>query len=57
MDQLKYAILVAATVLATRKLNEIRTTPCPAPECAVSDAFSSAKLILKSTGRRCAAVM
>ena len=40
MDQLKYAILVAATVLATRKLNEIRTTPCPAPECAISDAFS-----------------
>ena len=40
MDELKYAILVAATVLATRKLNEIGSTPCPAPECAISDAFS-----------------
>jgi hypothetical protein len=40
MDQLKYAILVAATILAARKLNEIGSAPGPAPECAISDAFS-----------------
>lgn len=40
MDDLKYAILVAATILAARKLNEIGSNPCPAPDCTVSDAIS-----------------
>ena len=43
-DQRKYAILFAATILAARKLNEIGVKPCPAPECATSDAISNAEL-------------
>jgi hypothetical protein len=43
----KYAILLAATILAARKLNEIGVKPCPARECAISDAISNAELILK----------
>lgn len=42
----KYAVLFAATILAARKLNEIRSKPCPAQEGAISDA-SNAELILK----------
>ena len=37
-EQRKY--LFAATILAARKLNEIGTKPCPARECAISDAIS-----------------
>ena len=40
MDELRYTILVAATVLAARKLNEIGSKPCSAPECIISDAIS-----------------
>jgi hypothetical protein len=48
MDELKYAILVAATVLAARKLNEIGSRPWPVPERTISDATrSNAELILK----------
>ena len=32
-EQRKYAILLAATILPARKLNEIGSKPCPAPEC------------------------
>ena len=46
-EQRKYAILFAATILAARKLNEIGSKPCPARECAISDAISNAELILK----------
>ena len=47
MDERKYAILFAATILAARKINEIGVKPCPARECAISDAISNADLILK----------
>src|SRR6516225_6897264 len=40
-EQRKYAILLAATILAGRKLNEIGIKSCPARECAVSDAIST----------------
>ena len=40
MDELKHAILLAATILAARKLNEIGSKPCPAPECTIPDAIS-----------------
>ena len=46
-EQRKYAILFAATILAARKLNEIGSKPCPARECAISDAISKTELILK----------
>ena len=45
-EQRKYALLFAATILAARKLNEIGSKPCPARECAISDAISNAELIL-----------
>ena len=45
-EQRKYAILFVATILATRRLNEIGRKPCPARECAISDAISNAELIL-----------
>ena len=46
-EQRKYAILFAATILAARKLNEIGSKPCPARECAISDAIANAELILR----------
>ena len=51
-EQRKYAILFAATMLAARKLNEIGVKPCPARECAISDAISNADLILKRIDER-----
>ena len=47
-EQRKYAILFATTIPAARKLNEVGTKPCPARECAISDAISNAELILRS---------
>ena len=46
-EQQKYAILFSATILAARKLNAIGSKPCPARECAISDAISNAELILR----------
>ena len=51
-EQRKYAILFAATILAARKLNEIGSKPCPARECAISDAISSSELILRRIDER-----
>ncbi len=44
--------LFAATILAARKLNEIGVKPCPARECAISDAISNADLIHKRIDER-----
>jgi len=46
-EQRKYAILLAASILAARKLNDIGSKPCPARECAIADAISNAELILR----------
>ena len=46
-EQRKYAILFAATILAARKLHEIGDKKCPAREYAISEAISSAELILR----------
>lgn len=46
-EQRKFAILFAA-----RKLNEIGSQPCPARECAISDASSNAELILRRIDER-----
>ena len=51
-EQRKYAILFAATILTARKLNETGVKPCPARECAISDAISNAELILKRIDER-----
>ncbi|HKW35859.1 MAG TPA: hypothetical protein VJN92_22830 [Candidatus Acidoferrum sp.] len=51
-EERKHAILFAATILAARKLNEIGTKPCPARECAISDAISNAELMLKRIDER-----
>ena len=51
-EQRKYAILFAATILAAQKLNELGSKPCPARECAISDAISSAELIPKRIDER-----
>ena len=49
MDERKYAIPFAATILAARKLNEIGVKPCPARECTIVDAISNAELIVRRT--------
>ena len=51
-EQRKYSILFAATILAARKLNEIGNKPCPARECAISDAITNAELILRRIDER-----
>jgi len=51
-EQRKYAILFAAAILAARKLNEIGDKPCPARECAISDAITKAEQILKRIDER-----
>ena len=51
-EQRKYAILVAATILAARRLSEIGVKSCPARECAIADAISNADLILKRIDER-----
>lgn len=51
-EQREYAILFAAIILAARKLNEIRSKPCPARECAIADAISKAELILRRIDER-----
>jgi len=51
-EQRKDAILLAATILAARKLNEVGSKPCPARECAISDAISNAELILRRIDER-----
>ena len=51
-EQRKYAILLAATILAARKLNEIGSKPCPAREWAISDAISKAEMILRRIEER-----
>ena len=52
MDERKYAILFAATILAARKLYEIGAKPCPARECAIADAIENAKRILEKIDGR-----
>jgi hypothetical protein len=51
MDDRKFAILFAATILAARKLSELEaqgiTRPCPARECIITDAISKAEEIMK----------
>jgi len=44
--------LLAATILAARKLNEIGSRPCSARECAIADAISNAEVILKRIDER-----
>lgn len=44
--------MFAARILAARKLNELGSKPCRARECAISDAISSAELILRSIDER-----
>ena len=56
VDERKYALLFAATILAARKLNEIGSKPCPARECAMLDAISNAELILRRIDERWPAV-
>jgi len=51
-EQRKYAILFAATILAVRKLHEIGDKPCPARECAISDAITKAEQILRKIDER-----
>jgi hypothetical protein len=50
--QRKDAILLATTILAARKLNEIGSKPCPARECAIADAVCNAELILRRIDER-----
>jgi hypothetical protein len=52
MDERKYAILFAATILAARKLHEIGDKPGPARECAITDAVENARRILEKIDER-----
>ena len=51
-EERKYAILLAATILAARKLHEIGNKPCPARECAIAVAITKAEQILKRIDER-----
>ena len=51
-EQRKYAILLAATILAARKLHEVGDKPCPAREFAIADAIEKAEQILKKIDAR-----
>ena len=51
-EQRKYAILFAATILATKKLHEIGDKSCPAREFAITDAIEKAERILKKIEER-----
>jgi hypothetical protein len=42
----KHAILIAASILAARKLAQYEYKPCPATECAIADAIAAANKIL-----------
>jgi hypothetical protein len=54
-DERKFAILFAATILASRKLAELEkqdiTRPCPARESIISDVISKAEEILRKIER------
>jgi hypothetical protein len=47
MEDRKFAVLFAATILAARKLSELEaqgiTRPCPAREVIITDAISKAE--------------
>ncbi len=51
MEERKFAILFAATILAARKLSELETQgltrPCPAREIIITDAISKAEEIMR----------
>lgn len=51
-DERKYALLLAATILAARKLANLTETtgPTPAKICAVEDAIDQVKFILEQIG-------
>ena len=51
-EERKYALLLAATILAARKLAEIGDRPCPAREACISDAITKAELILRKIEQR-----
>jgi hypothetical protein len=55
MEERKFAILFAATILAARKLSELEaqgiTRPCPAREIIITDAISKAEEIMRKIER------
>jgi hypothetical protein len=51
-EQRKYAILIAATILAARKLAELGDKPSPAKEACISEAISRAEHILSKIDER-----
>jgi hypothetical protein len=55
MEERKFAILFAATILAARKLSEREaqglTRPCPAREIIIVDAISKAEEIMRKIER------
>jgi hypothetical protein len=48
----KHAILIAASILAARKLAQYEYKPCPATECAIADAIAAASKILEKIDAR-----
>lgn len=46
-EERKFAILLAAAILAARRPAEIRDRSCPAREAAIADAISKAENILR----------
>lgn len=51
-EERKHAILFAATLLAARKLNEVGDKPSPARESCISNAISTAEMILRKIDQR-----
>ena len=51
-EQRKYAILLEATILAARRLNDLGDKPYPAREYAITDAITKAEQILKRIDER-----
>ena len=48
----KHAILIAASILAARKLAQYEYKSCPAAECAIADAIAAAGRILEKIDAR-----
>ena len=56
MDERKFAILFAATILAARKLadlGDLADRPCPARDVVIRDAISRAETILRKVEQLC----
>jgi hypothetical protein len=48
----KRVLLIAASILAARKLAQLEYKPCPAVDCCIADAIAAADRILRKIDSR-----